>query len=141
MLPELLLAIISLPVSATSAADPLKVDSCLLPDSYSFEHVRCQVRLHNSGGQALEVQLSAQGAADKVNPPTLVVPAKGSAEATVDVSIGSAVGRIARGFFVHRAGERDITFIVNGFAMSALEQSRPELVFGDVDASKLPAEQ
>ncbi len=141
MLPELLFSIISLAGATTPMPDPLKVDSCVLPESYSFDHAHCQIRLQNAGSKDVEVQLSAQGTADSVNPRTLIVPAKGTAEATVDVSIGSTAGRVSRGFFVHRNGARDLTFIVNGFAMSALQESRPEVSFGDVEASKLPTEQ
>src|SRR5262249_2413454 len=140
--PQLLFSILSLSASAAAApTDPLKIDSCVLPDSYSFEHAHCQVRLHNGSGKDLDVQFSTQIPTDSVNPRTLVVPANGAAEATVDIRVRSTAGRVSRGFFVHRSGARDATFIVNGFAMSALQETRPEVGFGDVETSKLPVEQ
>jgi hypothetical protein len=57
MLPELLFSIISLSGATTPMPDPLKVDSCVLPESYSFEHAQCQIRLHNPGSKDAEIQL------------------------------------------------------------------------------------
>jgi len=142
MLPELLISMLSLSAfAAASPTDPLTVESCRLPDSYSFEHAHCQIRLHNAGSKDLSVQFNTQLPADSVSPRTLVVPANGTAQATVEVSVGSTAGRVSRGFFVHREGARDTTFIVNGFAMSALQETRAEVAFGDVEVNKLPIEQ
>ena len=130
------LALIHALSSATS--EPLTVDTCLLSESYSFGRARCEIRLHNAGPIPLSVELSAHNVGDSVTPKVLSVPAKGSAEATVEVDIGNAVGRITRGFKAHPSNGHDTYVIVNGFALSALDDVHPSIDFGNLEAVALP---
>src|SRR4051794_39123324 len=128
---ELLFTVLALSTSSAVASSSLTIDTCSLGEPYSFGRAQCRIRVHNARDRVESVQLSAQGSKDSVSPAVLTVPAKGIAEATVDVDVGNTVGRLSRGFKIHPETGKDAYVVVNGFVLSALDDVRPEIVFGD----------
>lgn len=130
----------ALSFAASSPTPTLTVDECSLGEAYSFGHAQCRIRLHNNSERPLSAELHAQNPKDAVSPAVLTVPAKGVAEALVDVDLANTVGRVSRGFRIHPDRGADLFASATGFAMSALDDVRPEVAFGAVELSTKPIE-
>jgi hypothetical protein len=120
-----------------SATTTLTADGCWLGEPYAFSEAECNVVLHNADATPLHVDIAASGA--KVAPASLEIPANGSAHALVRVDVGNMAGRFERSVRIHSDRVADATVWIRGFVVSALDNPRPEIQFGTVDASgKLP---
>jgi hypothetical protein len=135
----MLLPLFASALSLLSATTPsLTVEGCSLGEPYAFSHTKCSIAVHNAEEHPLAVQFEAQGAV--ISPSTLTVPAKGFAEAVVDVEVGNAAGRVNRGVRIHPEHGADAFAGARGFARSALDDPYPQIDFGTIDVASKPTE-
>jgi hypothetical protein len=126
-------------VAAAGSTADLVLHDCDFGEVYAFTTAECHLGLENSGNRSVAVDLSVLYTGDAIEPATLTVPARSSAEATVRIATRNAVGMTVRSIRIHRqdGAARDAYARASGFVMSALDDPRPTIAFGNVD---LPAD-
>jgi hypothetical protein len=130
-IPLFAIAVAALPSATTEAS--ITVGECWLGEPYSFATATCRIPLENKDAQPIRVEAQAHGV--EISPASIVIPARGKAELTARVDVGNASGRLEYGVRLHPERGPDSIARLRGFAMSALDDPRPMVDFGVVDAS------
>lgn len=133
------------PMSAgTSPAEPsrLTASSCDFPETYSFTPAQCTIRLTNTSGTAIHVSdFRIPLAGSTANPEELLLEPYASADVRINVDSDGVLGKVDQviRFKTNEGATQSRNTRLRGYVMSALDDARPKLDFGEVDVTQPPA--
>ena len=109
-------------------------------ESYGFAIPQCIARIENSADRPLHLKVEPAPPNGVVAAVTVTVPAKGSAEVPLRAAVGPLNGKIIKYFAVYQQDSEAAPLYLEarGFAMSALDDVRPRVEFGSVEAALEP---
>jgi hypothetical protein len=135
-------------LAAAAAATPteashLTVENCQIGEIYAFNASTCEIALRNDGAAPIHVSdIKAAREGDSVETPTLTIAPHAAAyiKAKINSSNGMAMSpsHLIR-FRTDEHGHEDRSGAAQMFTMSVLDEPRPQIDFGVVQASGAPA--
>ena len=135
-------AIISLFSSALLMANPatssnLVIESCDFGETYAFAQASCDIPVSNNGDKTIRVTgAEAVKPGDAIAPHTLDIAPHATAYLHAEINAGNAISSSRHDFalITDEAGSEKRNTNAHGFVMNVLNQSRPTVDFGIVDA-------
>ena len=131
-------------LAAQSSVQPgISIDNCDLGEVYAFNTAQCEFALTNNSDKPiriLEVNSGVDG--DAVAKPLPVIPAHSQGYVQVVVDSGNSKGDFHRTFEFRtdQAGHERAVANAFGFAISAVDQTDPQIDFGVSSLGEAPAE-
>ena len=131
--------------SSVMAAEPPKAEvhiltrPCEFDQKYQFSDFECSIELENPGDRPVRISdAEAVRSGDTISPTEVVVPAKGVAYLKTRVSTRDSEGytRFHFRFRTDQFGGNQRTAEVKGYVLGILDQHKPTIDFGLVDADQ-----
>lgn len=132
----LLMFSMSTAFAVSAANDPLTVRGCEYGDVYQFSAAGCAISLENHGSAPLVLLIVPVQPGNKADPARLTLQPHAHAQVATRVRTDNIAGDIAWTFRIEGAGKEPHFARAHGFIMSALDDARPRIDFGSVDAEK-----
>jgi hypothetical protein len=125
-------------------ASQLTAESCDVGEVYAFANAACDIAVNNLGDKTLRIMaIEPLRTGDSVEPKVLTLAPHSSGYLHATIDIGNALGTVLHKFTLHtdEPGHETLTTNAHGFAVSALDDARPVIDFGIVDAHAAPVPQ
>jgi hypothetical protein len=142
MITEIVASLV-LAASAPQKSPHLTMPRCEIPESYQLQTAECSIEFHNDGDKPIHIaNASPLIEGDSISPTSFAVPPHGAAYAQATVHWKNDVGYTTRIFELQtdEPGQEHRSAEVRGFVSTVLDQPRPILDFGVVDADGQPSE-
>ena len=121
----------------------LSIGNCDIGEVYAFNASRCEFALRNNGDKPIRILKVMSGVAgDSVATPLPVIAPHSQGSIQVIVDSGNAAGDFHRkfAFFTDEAGYEQVVANAFGFAISAVDQVKPQIDFGVASLDGSPVE-
>ena len=122
---------------SASGPSPLVLHDCEFGEAYAYARVECTALIENAGDHDLALRIVPEPADPSVDAVLVDVPAKGRVDVQLRAQLANHIGQTVKSFLVsEEGGERPAQRLqATGFVLSALDEFRPRLDFGSVDAA------
>ena len=130
-----------LAANPTVTSSQLTVESCDVGEVYSFNSAACDIAVNNGGSKTLQItSVQPQHAGDAIEPKTLTLAPHSSGYLHARIDTGNALGTFIHKFTLHTDApdQAIVATTAHGFAISVLDDAKPIIDLGIVDASAAP---
>lgn len=119
------------------ASSNLVIEGCDFGEVYAFAKASCDIPVSNNGDKPIRITAAeALKPGDTITPTTLDIAPRATAYLHAEINAGNAIASSRHDFEIttDEPGAEKRRTNAHGFVMSVLDQSRPTIDFGSVDA-------
>lgn len=120
----------------TKKAAALTIENCEFGEAMAFGAAKCDIGFFNGGDKPIRVSdIQALNEGVSIKAGAVEVPANGKAYLEATLNVGNSVGKVSYGLRLRssEAGHEQRSSRANGFVLTVLDESKPEVDLGIVD--------